>query len=242
MKYRYNDISDSMKRIILILFTLFLSGCSIKLDHVDNKVDINRVKEEKDPIPLEPIEEYKDENPVQITLYTEDNLGVLNKASREMQLPWEMKKDIIVFGSLFCTDDKKDADYFQNIWKACADAYEDSTKYKVGWQVSFSLTDGSKITQIINKPSDVEYFYDYLEIYLYDSANVPINTWYSHLLDDQMNENTIMTSIKLTAGSKYQEIDGPIEVKVFTYDSEDDFLEDGSYRGQSFYEVTIYND
>ena len=50
-----------------------------------------------------------------------------------------------------------------------------------------------------------------------------------------------MDAIKLTAGEKYEEIDGPIRVMVFSYDDNEDFDENGNYRGKSLYKVEVYN-
>ena len=77
---------------------------------------------------------------------------------------------------------------------------------------------------------------------MYDSANVAKDIWYSHLLEEEMTDSTIMTSMKLTAGSKYEEIKEPIMVTGFTYDSEDDFDDNGFYRGNSKYLVNVYDD
>ena len=47
--------------------------------------------------------------------------------------------------------------------------------------------------------------------------------------------------MKLTAGSKYEQINSPIEVMAYTYDA-DDFDENGFYKGNSKIIVKVYND
>lgn len=228
-----------MKRCFLPLVLLLACGCT---NEIKNET-INVVPKNPEPVveeePKEP--EYVDENPVKISLYVDSNSG-LDKSPLEFKTTWIKKKDITVFGSIFSEDDKFGNDYYQNIWKNAAGKYDDYTKYKTGWQLEFSLADGTNIDQMIFKPSDVSYFYDYLEIYLYDSANVPIGVWYSHMLDEEMTDETVLTSMKLTAGSKYEEISSPIKVTVFTYDSDDDFDKDGHYRGNSSYSVLVINE
>lgn len=228
------------KIIILLIFPILLTGCIEENKKNVNIITTNEEEPEAPEIPSVP--EYVDENPVEISLYIDAPSGGMQKSESEYHTSWIMKNDIVVFGSLFCNDDSMPSDHYQNLWANCASKYEDSTKYKVGWELKFTLKDGTSIDQMIYKPSDVSYFYDYLEIYLYDSANAKIGAWYSHLLDEEMTESTIMTSMKLTAGSKFEEIASPIEVTVFTYDTEDDFTESGHYRGKSSYKVTVYND
>lgn len=230
-----------MKKWILPLCLLLLCGCENK---EENKVVINTTPEikieEVEEIPEEP--KYVDTNPIKINMYVEnDNDGKLYKVTNEYKNTWIKKKDIVVFASLYSEEDTHEGFYFQDIWYGAAEKYDTFKNYKTGWQVSFDLEDGTKINQIIYKPSDVEYFYDYLEIYLYDSANAPKDTWYSHLLDSQLTDNTIFTSMKLTAGSKYESITTPIHVMAFTYDG-DDFDENGNYIGNSYTKVDVIND
>lgn len=226
-----------MKKIILICLLFVICGCDYEYKTYNSKDMIfNKTSSEKEKEP-----KYIDENPVKISLYVDNSSGGLDIVKDAFIDTWRLKRDIVVFGSLFDTKEVIESDYFQNIWKNSASQYENYNKYKTGWHVNFKLKDGTVFDQMIFKPSDVDYFYDYLEIYLYDSANQPIGVWYSHLLDSQMKDETIMTSMKLTAGSLYEEIDGEINVSVFTYDGQDDFFEDGKYRGNSMSTVKVYN-
>ena len=55
-----------------------------------------------------------------------------------------------------------------------------------------------------------------------------------------ITENTLLTSIKLTAGKKVNEISSDILVTAFTYDN-DDFDLDNNYIGISKYQIIIKN-
>lgn len=230
-----------MKKCIIPLCILLLCGC----ENNDNKnITINTVSEvkEEEKEVIEEIPKYVDDNPIKVNLYVEnDNDAKLYKVIDEYKTTWVKKKDIVVFASIYSEENTHEGFYFQDIWYNAAEKYENFKNYKTAWQVSFDLADGTSINQIIYKPSDVEYFYDYLEIYLYDSANAKKDTWYSHLLDSELNDNTVLTSMKLTAGSLYEDIVSPIHVMVFTYDS-DDFDESGNYIGNSFSKVDVIND
>ena len=73
-------------------------------------------------------------------------------------------------------------------------------------------------------------------IYIYDDINT--NGWHSHIEENEYTDNTVMSSIKLMWAPSYYEINSPIELSVFTYD-DDDFSEEGYYRGISSYKMTI---
>ena len=114
-------------------------------------------------------------------------------------------------------------------------------KYKIGFNLSYDLTDGTHISQNIFGPSTTQTNYDYIEVYLYDSYKHRNDSFYSHIEEFEYNEETLMTSIKLTAGSKFNDISSKITLSVFTY-NEDDFDEETSeYRGVSKYSLLISN-
>lgn len=226
------------KYVLLIICLLLLCGCEFDVLNNLEEVPVQNLIFDKDK--KEDTPKYVDDNPVKISLYTSGENATVDKVPEKLDIPWVKKKDITVLNIILTDEEYLNFNYFQDIWKKYADTYE--KKYKVGWYLSFNLSDGTKIEQMIFSPKYVEYFYDYLEIYLYDSANVAKDVWYSHLLEKDMNDDVILTSMKLTAGSKYEEIVSPITVMGFTYDSDDDFDENGNYRGNSKYIVNIYNE
>ena len=81
----------------------------------------------------------------------------------------------------------------------------------------------------------------YLYNYLYDDIHQEDGVWYSHIEPEDMKENTIFSSIKLYSAQEGSKIKYPINLTVFTYDSNDDFNELGYYRGNSYYTITIIN-
>lgn len=222
-----------MKKILIIMLML-VGGCSKTEKILENQ-------EVQIPI-VDEIPKYIDENPVKISLYVDNAAGGLDIATNEFRDTWRLKRDIVILSSLFSEEEVISSDYFQNIWTNAAKKYDNYFQYKTEWLISFKLKDGTLIEQVVKHPDDVCYFYDYLEVYMYDSVNPPIGTWYSHLTSKDMNENTIMTTMKLTAGSNYEQIDGPISVMVYTYDGTDDFDEMGNYRGNSKYSIKVYNE
>ena len=89
----------------------------------------------------------------------------------------------------------------------------------------------------ITTPDKTFIFNPYIFIYLYDDIHQPDGAWYSHV--ESMTDNTLFSSIKLTAIHNLNEITSPVTLTVFTYDTEDDFDEDGNYRGNSKYTINI---
>ncbi|MBQ6544479.1 MAG: hypothetical protein IJT70_02025 [Clostridia bacterium] len=74
---------------------------------------------------------------------------------------------------------------------------------KIGFTVSYEA-DGKTVENRILGPADIdEANLHYLEIYLYDDVNQAPGAWYSHLLPEEVNDETLLTSIKLTPGKDF---------------------------------------
>ena len=222
-----------MKIIILILLTFSL--CSCKKNEISTVTNDNNTIQESS-INNE-VEQYIDDNPLNISLYLENSLG-FERLNNEIELSWFPKNDIIVLCTFYSNDEFIKLDFYQNIWKNYASNIENINNYKIGWEISFDTYD-KKIYKKISFPNDTSDFYDYLEVYLYDSLNQEIGAWYSHLLDEQIKDNTLLTTIKLTCGNKCNEITSNIHVKVFSYNGNDDFDDLGFSRGSSYSNLII---
>ncbi len=222
-----------MKIFIILIVLLSLCGCKDNKKVSFNKTMSNEVNENK-----ENIVDYQDDNPVIISMYADNDKSETQKVGEILTLPWIVKKDITVLSTFYTNDEYISGTYYQTIWNKYASKYDEYEKYKTGWEISFDI--GNKtIHRKVLKPSDVADFYDYLEIYLYDSVHQELGTWYSHLLESELNDKTILTTMKLTCGSKCEEITSDINVKAYTYDDADDFDETGFYRGNSYDDIII---
>ena len=80
--------------------------------------------------------------------------------------------------------------------------------------------------------------WEHLMTYLYDDYANRNKSFYSHIENNEYNENTLFTAIKLQSSYSCSEITSNIYLTVFTYDTEDDF-ENNEYRGNSKYTITI---
>ena len=146
-------------------------------------------------------------------------------------------QDITVFNIYYTNKEKLENNYIKYNFNKYYNEYENIDKYKIGFIISFSVNDKTYHEQILTP--DCEYlFAPYIYIYLYDDIHQTPNTWYSHLLKEEVNDNTIYSSIKLFKADHANEITSPITLSVFTYDK-DDFDNNHNYIGSSINTTTI---
>lgn len=208
------------KIIILIILMLF-TGCS-KNENMDlvmpNTAD--EVQEQK----------YIDDNPITIGIY-ENDIDLV----KECNLIKESGREKIL--SFYYTNIENLGNNRQKEnWNKFFSEYKDIEDYKIGFNFSFYVGE-TKIEKTVLKP-EVYAFNPYFYIYIYDDINQPDNTFYSHLEESDVNENTIFSAIKIFLVEPNY-ITSPIKFTVFTYNGLDDFDENNNYRGNSKYEINI---
>lgn len=225
-----------MKKIILIITIIFLlTGCNT---NNKNKQDISNNNQEE--INNETytqnddanIETYKDENPVKVALYEN------NKIVKSYTTKISNNKDIAVFDVYYTNDEETTEKDTKSNFLKYYNMYENISNIKTGFYFEFEA-DNKKIEHLVLDPTS-EYALDpYFYIYLYDDINQKPYTYYSHLKQEEMNDSTIISSIKVYSAEAENRITSPITLTVFTYDSLDDITEDNHYRGNSSYTITI---
>lgn len=174
---------------------------------------------------------YVDHNPIVLGLFDDSTRTKLETYAG----PFVKNVDIGVFSVFYTQEAKASSGYFQNVFPKYQKNYEGVDNAKIGYAISFKLTSGETLSkQILGPSDDPDFMWDYVRVYLYDDVHQPIGHWYRHLLESEVNDTTLMTSIKLTGNGKTDLIDGPIALTAFTYDSPDDFDPvTGLYRGIS---------
>lgn len=222
-----------MKKIFLVIALLFIvTSCE--------KKPFEEIKEIKEEEIKEPniIPTYNDENPLKVGLYTRNN----NKYTlwEEYITKVSPNKDINTFQILPSNEKEfkytgKYVNFIEPLWKNI------ETEYKLGIMLEYTLSDQTKIKHVIYDPTNILAYQDYIQVYLYDAIIHKNDKWYSHITKEEFNENSIITSFKLTAGKKANEIVYPVKISVFTYDSLDDFDEFNEYRGNSIYSILLTN-
>lgn len=222
-----------MKRILLIL-VIVLVGCTPKEEYKEeeNKLENNNgIKEEI----IE--EEYIDNNPIKLGLYLYTGSYSNKEKLSTYETTFESGKDIGSFEAFFTDDEVISGNSFKSLFNTYYDKYVNIDNYKIGYNIEFTLNDGT-----VNKFNLLEpntYLYgDYFYTYLYDDIHVNEGEFYSHL--ESIDDNTLITSIKIYAVDKIDEVK-EIKLTAFTYDSDDDFDVDGNYRGISKYSIDIIN-
>lgn len=132
----------------------------------------------------------------------------------QVQSDYTIGKDIIVLSAFFSEEQAISGGSFGKVWRSYKDKLPEALFYKIGYRLSYTLAAGSKVDQMIAGPADTEVNRNYIETYIYDDVNQ--DGWYSHLLVSDMCEDTVVTSIKLTAGPDIDQV-GDIEVEAFLY-------------------------
>ena len=211
-----------MKRIFVLLIVLLLLGCS------NNEVKEESIEE------IEPVEEvkevYKDDNPIVVGLYGDNNKLVTDYYTYKTGY-----KDL-VFTAYYTNDESLIGGTLKSVWYNYYNKYSNIDKARIGYNITFNVEDktiSKNITFVDN-----EYIFDpYFYVYLYDDIHQN-SSWYSHITKEQDTDSTMYTSIKLYL-VEIEKVTSPITLTVFTYDSDDDFDESGNYRGNSKYQIQI---
>lgn len=213
------------KYLILIILLLTITSC--KDDKTEN-IEVPEINETT-------ITPYIDNNPIKVGLYQN------NKLIKEYKTPTnENHKEIGVFNILYTNEEQLNNNSIKYNFNKYYNQYKNIDNYKIGFYISFEA-EGKKIEKTILGPEDKHSMTPYLYNYLYDDIHQEDGVWYSHIEPEDMKENTIFSSIKLYSAQEGSKIKYPINLTVFTYDSNDDFNELGYYRGNSYYTITIIN-
>ena len=173
-------------------------------------------------------------------------VGIYKKAGGSRQLvtdyvcKWVRGEDIATFNTYASNEELLNYASFRDMMEDCWFSFPNAKDYKIGYCLSYTLVSGEEISVIIKKPSDITHT-EYLEVYLYDSVQQYKGGWYTHLSDDDMDEETLLYSFKLTPGVKIKEVE-TIKLKsfVYKYNDDSDFDPDtGEYIGTVSYEINI---
>lgn len=219
-----------MKRVLIICLCLLLCACGSKKKDVKVKIDNNVKKVE------EVKEVYQDTNNTVVGLYKErgSKLELVTDYSTDIS----SGKDIDIYQVYFSNESSVSLDSgfglsYYNMFNSL-----NNPNIKVGFNIKYSLDNGEVVNQTVLKPSDTIQN-EYIFLYLYDDYKNRNSNFYSHIEDNEYNDETLFTSVKVFA-NKIDNLSSNIEFTVFTYDTDDDF-ENGNYRGTSKYTINISN-
>lgn len=222
-----------MKKLFYIFSTLIIlisTGCEKEILEEKKKIETTNKEETIEII---------DDNPIKIGIYTRDSNGY-HLVKNEISLPWYQYKDIITFKILPTDEENINGWYMQDIFPTYWNKYNNIDDYKIGFTLKYKTKDGDFTWHII-KPSDRMYnVFNFVQLYTYDDVTPQKGSWYDHLDDHEMTDRVRFTSIKLCASTFINEIIGPMELTVFTYNDDNDFdPQTKEYRGNSSYTIKI---
>lgn len=218
-----------MKKIfILFIITLLICGCEKKTSNI--------VQNEEKVYP-EKVEVYKDYNNTPIGIYSLKG-NTLTRINNFDFTPI-VEQDIGVFQIFPSNDDVVYLDTsfgqsFYNEWVK----YNTNNSLKIGFNISFTKNNEEEISYNIFGPGDTFNHWEQLMNYLYDDYANLGKGFYSHIEDKDFNDNTLFTAFKMQSSYQVDQIASGIKFQVFTYDSEDDFV-DSLYRGNSSHTVNL---
>ena len=220
------------KTSTIIILLIIITGCNqpITKEKINNHQ--NNISQEQSK---EIDNKYIDNNPIKIGLYLKNkaNEKIL---TNEYNPTWQLHKDLCSLEIYYTNQEKLEPNSQKELWKSYYNQYKNIDKYKLGIQISFNTTD-DYVNNLILSPKDTNNFFSlYVLMYLYDDINN--DGFYSHLTEENINENTIISSIKLTAGTYYENIISDIKLTIFTYDN-NDFDENNNYIGNSKHTIII---
>lgn len=208
-------------QILIAINLLLVVGCT------ENK-NIDVITSEKIDEVVE--DTYIDDNPIIIGIYDND-ISLIKEYSLVKESRIEK-----VFSFYYTNEENLGSNKNKENWYKFYSNYTDIDDYKIGFHFSFYVED-TLIEKTILNPY-VFSFEPYFYIYFYDDINQPDNTFYSHLEEEDVNENTIFSSIKIFLMEPW-DITSPIKFTVFTYNGLEDFDENNNYRGNSKYQIDI---
>ena len=145
--------------------------------------------------------------------------------------PWKKGKDIGSFEAIPSDAEVLDGEFFGDIFGAAWTAFPDANSCKIGYTLCYTLDDGSEIRYTMLSPKHIEHT-EYIECWLYDDYHREPHKFYSHLKPSSMKSETLITSIKLTAGKQISHVTD-LWLTAFICDSLDDFDAERNYIGDT---------
>ena len=252
--------------VLVMTAMLLLSACSVPVairtdKPVPSETDVALVSVTEEPIasqaetPIasETVEptvsetetpKINDGSPNTIGIYKRINSSESYQFLTKIVGKWVKGKDICDLYAIASQEKSLKGSSFKNIFESSWHKYPDADKCKIGYCLVFTLNSSEVITMTIRSPKNAPkdknaYFYQYIEVYLYDSLVPKNGPKRMHLVESKINKNTIITSIKLTAGKKFSEV-ATIKLTAFIYKDNSDFdPASGNYIGNTSYEITI---
>ena len=147
----------------------------------------------------------------------------------EYPAKWKKGEDIGSFEVIASDQEELPGDFFGDIFGSVWKSFPESDHCKIGYTLRYTLRDGSEIRYTMLSPKHVQHT-EYIECWLYDDYHREPHESYSHL--KSVKKDTLITSIKLTCGSRIADVE-EIWLTAFVCTSLDDFDAEQNYTGDT---------
>lgn len=151
------------------------------------------------------------------------------KLDSEFAAKWKKGEDIGSFEVIASDEDELPGEFFGDIFGTAWKAFPEADRCKIGYALRYTLKDGGEIKYTMLSPKHIQHT-EYIECWLYDDYHREPHQNYSHI--KSMKKDTLMTSIKLTCGSRIADVD-EIWLTAFICTSLDEFDADHNYTGDT---------
>ena len=222
----YSFHKHNFKRMIPVLLAaalLFSAGCTQK-DPAENMAPPSIPQNGSDssaaptaaPAPTaSPFPSPEPGVPNVIGLYYND-AGTRKLVAGSHTTAWTAGQDIKCYEAIASREPSIENSNFAALWNSYWEPFSNAKNTRIGYQIIIFLKAGGELSYDVRTPEDTQQNREYVETYLYDDVHQTPGEWYSHLEPDDVNAETIATSIKLTAGSKIGDIE-KISLTAYLY-------------------------
>ena len=181
---------------------------------------------------------YVDNNNVELGIYIYNGYN-LELITEDYYCDWTLESIMGLFYTIPSREKTLPNYNFDTIWKDLINQYPNAQNCRIGYSLEFLIEDGTPMYYTILDPDDAICTFPKIMSFLYDDVNLVPGKRYYHITQDVMYDYTICSSIKLVGDVDTYKIPSDIKLTAFCYDSEDDFDEQGRYRGKCSYTITI---
>ena len=166
------------KKLFICLIIFLICGCSIQNKKEEPKKQETVQKDEEKDF----VEPYVDDNPIELGLFLNQNGSRTLISTYDSDLT--LYKDIVSLEVYYTTEETLISGSQKNVWQEYYQKYTEVDAYKIGYHIQFKTND-LEVDKTILSPSDVESFFDYIQVYLYDDIHQDGN-WYNHISQDEV--------------------------------------------------------
>lgn len=147
-------------------------------------------------------------------------------------------RDLCVLGAFPSSEAALSGKNMGEIWSSCLRQNGLSDRLRPGFLLEFDTPEG-RCSKLILRPSDItDAYWNYIETYIYDDIHQTPGAWYSHLLDSEFTDETIVTSVKITAGERIADVTN-LTLTVFLYEVSESSTVDAAYARANGFKAEI---